>query len=335
MKCCKWLLLYFFMEFILAGCIPETSRPTIQPTQTVIVEETISPSPTNISSLPAWCKGLKQEGGLPAANKLRNSNIIYQAFAFSNGKYVDNQVWTVSMRDGSDKLLADNFPDTEFGSDQYDVNGNGFLLDSPDHKHIAIWGHWFESSNADGTYSLIIRNKDNGQDIDVFHSNPAERIDGSWSPDGKYFVFTWYKNIPEYYSVVYSVNNDGTGLEELTEHINKETLERPYWSPDGKKIAIPVWGRDGGMHIMVINFQTGNVSRFKVSPIIRLYPPSIFSGQPQNTMAWSSDNQWFAYISQYKHNGIEILNTENGDIYCGENEKILDIDKIVWHYDNP
>lgn len=332
MKSNKWLLGYFFLGFILAGCIAETSTPAIQPTQTTIVEATAIPSPTNTSSLPAWCRDLKQENGLPASDKVRNSSIVYEAYAFDNENHVINPVWEVSLNDGSEKLLSEKLPTTP---NTNDIISNGFTLYSPDEKHVAIWKYSFEPINPENTYPLIIHDKDNSKDVIAFQSSPGESIQGNWSPNGNFFVFTWYKNIPEYYSVVYSVNADGTELKELTEHMDIETLERPYWSPNGQKIAIPVWSKSGGIDIMIIDFLTGETKRFKVSPIIRFYPSSIWDSKPQTAMLWSSDSKWFAYISQYGHDGIEILDTENGNIYCVENEKIFGVEKLIWRYDSP
>ena len=334
MKSNKWLVGYLLLGFIMAGCIAETSTPAIQPTQTTIIEATAIPSPTNTSSLPSWCRDLQQENGLPASDKVRNSSIVYEAYAFDNENHVinPNPVWEVLLNDGSEKLLSEKLPTTPNNDD---IISNGFTLYSSDGKHVAIWKYSFEPINPENTYPLIIHNKDNSKDIVVFQSNPGELMQGNWSPDGNYFVFTWSKNIPEYYSVVYSVNADGTGLKELTGHIDKEILDRPYWSPNGQKIAIPVWSKSGGMDIMVINFQTDEIKRFKVSPIIRLSPSSIWDSKPQSVMLWSADSQWFAYISQYEHNGIEILDTENGNIYCVENEKIFGVEKLVWRYDSP
>jgi hypothetical protein len=44
-------------------------------------------------------------------------------------------------------------------------------------------------------------------------------------------------------------------------------------------------------------------------------------------MAWSPVSQWFAYISQYERNGIEILNTESAKIYCAEIEETFGAEK--------
>ena len=334
MKSNQWLACYFFLVFSIAGCATGTSNPAIQATRTTIIETTAIPSPINTPSLPARCKDLQQENGLPASDKVKNSSIVYEAYALDNDNNVinPNPVWEVSLNDGSEKLLSEKLPTTP---DTEDTISNGFTLYSSDGKHVAIWEYSFESINPENNYPLIIHNKDNSKDIVVFYSKPGESIHGNWSPDGNYFVFTWYKNIPEYYSVVYSVSANGTGLKELTEHIDKETLERPYWSPNGQKIAIPVWSKSGRMEIMVINFQTDEIRRFKVSPIIRLYPSSIWDSKPQSTMLWSSDSKWFSYISEYEHNGVEILDTENGNIYCVGNEKIFGVEKLVWRYDSP
>lgn len=334
----KWVILHIVLIFTLAGCISKQPQPVIQPTQIFVKEQTVIPSPINTSTA-IWCKDFNQANGIPFDSKLENSYILYKAFPLDNEGNGANLTWKFSMKDNSNKSSADTFPYPETKDGQYD-DVNGFSLNSADGKHIAIWGHWYEESTPDGTYSLIIRNKESGQDIVIFRSGPAENIAGGWSPDGNYFVFTSYKNSDEnnlqYYSLVYAVNADGTGLRQLTEKMYSELLERPRWSPDSKKIAIPFRGADGGMHIMIIIFQTGDMARYKVSPIIRTYSTNYGGWVEQNEMTWAPDNKWFAYISEHhEHNGLEILNTENGEIYCIENKEISGIDKLIWVHDNP
>ena len=201
----------------------------------------------------------------------------------------------------------------------------GLLLYSPDQKHVAIWKNK-DNSSADNTYPLVIQDKQTGQGVEVFRSGPGETILGNWSPNGQNFVFTWYKNVPEYFSVVYIVNADGSGLRPLTSHLDRETLERPRWSPDGREIAIPVWSNSGGMAMIIINYLTGETNRLKVSPIMKLN-----SLMDQGEMAWSPDSRWLAYISQANdHFGLEILNVESGEIYCGRNDKNLSIEMMDW-----
>lgn len=209
---------------------------------------------------------------------------------------------------------------------QYDQNGNGFSLASPDGRHIAIWGPLFESNVGNGEYPLKITNRSGGEMVEVLRSGPGETIQGNWSPDGHHFVFTWYKNAADGYSTVYIIDSDGANLTSLSEQFERETLERPRWSPHGSKIAIPIWARGGGMDILVVDFLTGGTNRFQVSPIVKL--DSIMD---QGEMAWSPDDEWFAYISMSEaHRGIEILNTSTGQIYCGQDDRTIGIEMMDW-----
>jgi len=67
-----------------------------------------------------------------------------------------------------------------------------------------------------------------------------------WSPDGKKIAFT--TNRDGNYEI-YLMNNDGTGLTNLSKHAAQDTS--PTWSPDGKKIAF-VSTRDGGSDVYVM-----------------------------------------------------------------------------------
>ncbi len=48
-------------------------------------------------------------------------------------------------------------------------------------------------------------------------------------------------------------------------------------------------------------------------------------------MAWSPDSQWFAYISDYGHRGLEVLNADTGVVYCANNPVVDYIDDLAWH----
>ncbi len=371
-------LVQIVLLMILTGC-EKSTHAVIQAAQTEPIANAVVS--TNAPALTTRCKGLIHQVGLPGASSLIKSHILYLAqelFVKSGG----DEIWAISIEDGSEKLLLHDVPspflglaflpdgnhfvgygqtllesdlsgtplrtvnqldyakyfpqyspmwnlignNPKAGENQYDGGGNGFLLQSPDGKHIAVWGSFFESSSADNSYPLMLKDKESQQEIEVFYSEPGETIQGNWSPDGQHFVFTWYKNTTDYYSVVYSVNANGSGLIALTEHLNQETLERPRWSPDGNKIAIPIWSRDGGHDMLVIDYQTHKTVRFKISPIIKLA-----SVMDQGEMVWSPDSQWFAYISQSPdHDGIEVLNVETGEIYCGIDNKEIGIEMMDW-----
>lgn len=64
----------------------------------------------------------------------------------------------------------------------------------------------------------------------------------SWSPDGKYVVFTRpTKNQYSTDGLLYIIRRDGTGLRLLTSQVGAY----PLWSPDGRQIAFSVLDPDG------------------------------------------------------------------------------------------
>jgi len=64
------------------------------------------------------------------------------------------------------------------------------------------------------------------------------------SPDRQHIVF---QGNADYYSAVFVINADGTGLRELA------AGEQPTWSPDGTRIAYVVWPWDGDADVWIIN----------------------------------------------------------------------------------
>jgi Tol biopolymer transport system component len=69
---------------------------------------------------------------------------------------------------------------------------------------------------------------------------------------------------------------------------------------------------------------TGKTMNYRVSPIIKT---DSIQGQE---MDWSPDGKWLAYISQYGHYGIELLDTESGKIYCGLDNNKISIKMLDW-----
>ncbi len=339
----KWFLPYIVVLIILAGCGVGASKPIIQ---TASIAPTIHYSSSTIPSLATatWCTSFIQADNLPVSDKLRDSYIVYTAFARNrNGEVVD-QDWSLFLKDGSEKLSPGAFPNpwTDSGqyidSEKYVFNGNGYSLNSPNGKYIAVWKHWSMIYKSSDLPTLAIQDKMSGQNVEVFRGNPGDELSGIWSPNGNLFVFTYYNNIPEYYSLVYVVNADGTDLKPLTERMNSVTFDRPRWSPDGKKIAIPVFGIAGSTSILIISYPSGEMRHFRTSPNINTYSTHYENWVEQGEMTWSPDSQWFAYISSYgQHSGIEILNSVSGEVYCIESHPgvFFSINKVIWRYDNP
>lgn len=336
----KWFLPSIVVLIILAGCGTETSKPIIQIDS---VTPTISYLSSTVPSLvtATWCTSFIRADNLPVSDELKDSHIVYTAFSRNSKGEVVDQDWSLSLKDGSEKLSPSAFPNpwTDSGqyidSEKYTFNGSGYSLNSPDGKHIVTWKHWSMIYKSSDLPTLVIQNKMSGQNIEVFRGNSGDELSGVWSPNGNLFVFTYYKDIPEYYSMVYVVNADGTDLKPLTEQMKSVTFGRPRWSPDGNKIAVPVHDIGVRNSILIIDYRSGEVTKFRTSPSINMGSTTYGDWVEQGEMIWSPDSQWFVYISEYIHNGIEILNTESGKVYCVDNDEGVSIHRVLWRYDNP
>jgi hypothetical protein len=250
---------------------------------------------------------------------------------------ISGQTWSISVSDGTQKQIPHlpiDFFNLGDASDEYELMGNEFSLSSADGKHVAEWTA--PALPPVGSYPLVIRDKLTNHYVEVFRTYGGDEIQGSWSPDGSHFAFTWNRDIADYYSVILYVNSDGSDLGILSGHVEHQLLERPYWSPDGKRIAIPFWDvARGGMGFMIVAFPAGTANFYKVTPYIRSSPGSTWGPNTQSSMTWSPDSKWFAYISDYGHRGVEILNVDTGVVFCAENDAVDYIDDLVWHADLP
>ncbi|HYI16346.1 MAG TPA: hypothetical protein VEX37_13205 [Thermomicrobiales bacterium] len=96
----------------------------------------------------------------------------------------------------------------------------------------------------------------------------------AWSPDSGALVF-------ETGGDIYTVNRDGTGLRQLTNHSANDSA--PDWSPDGSRIAF-FSNRDGNSDIYVINTDGSNLTRLTETPDNEYQP------------VWSPDGWSIAYL---------------------------------------
>jgi hypothetical protein len=84
--------------------------------------------------------------------------------------------------------LLTNDPDSLHN--QYDAMSGYFSSYSPDQNHIAIWNPSIEKRDINDALPLVILNRKNGNKFVVLSAKLNERLAGSWSPDGKSFLFT-------------------------------------------------------------------------------------------------------------------------------------------------
>ncbi|RKU16128.1 hypothetical protein C6500_18330 [Candidatus Poribacteria bacterium] len=58
----------------------------------------------------------------------------------------------------------------------------------------------------------------------------------AWSPDGSKIAFMWHQKRPQDDGEIYTLNRDGTDLQELVNH-PEEGVTAPVWNPDGKGLV--------------------------------------------------------------------------------------------------
>jgi TolB protein len=147
-----------------------------------------------------------------------------------------------------------------------------------------------ESGPAAPSYTIAFKSfAPNNTDIfvadgDGHHPRPlapdtALDYDASFSPDGRWIVFTSHRSGP---ARIYRVHPDGSGLEPLTD--GSAFADQGVLSPDGKTLAF-VSSRDGQADIWVLDLAA------RTSRNVTSHPGGDF--RP----AWSPDGKWIAFSS--------------------------------------
>jgi TolB protein len=121
---------------------------------------------------------------------------------------------------------------------------------SPDGKHILYMaGTWMETQ-------LMVANAD-GSNARMINDGKSPSWNNHWSPDGKRIAFTGNAE-PKGPISVFTMNADGTDRHAVTRiSADEGSAQWPVWSPDGKKLAIQVSGRNHVAHIWVVDATTG------------------------------------------------------------------------------
>ena len=78
----------------------------------------------------------------------------------------------------------------------------------------------------------------------------------AWSPDGNKLAFMWHQKRPQDEGEIYTLNRDGTGLQELVNH-PEEGVVAPVWDPDGKALIYTQRVGKWESHVFKIMFEGG------------------------------------------------------------------------------
>ena len=77
-----------------------------------------------------------------------------------------------------------------------------------------------------------------------------------WFPDGTKLAFMWHQKRPQDDGEIYTLNRDGTGLQELVNHPEKG-VGAPLWDPDGKGLVYSQRVGDWETHVFKIMLADG------------------------------------------------------------------------------
>ena len=78
----------------------------------------------------------------------------------------------------------------------------------------------------------------------------------AWSPDGTKLAFMWHQKRPQDEGEIYTLNRDGTGLQEVVNH-PEEGVVAPVWDPGGKALIYTQRVGKWESHIFKIMFAEG------------------------------------------------------------------------------
>ena len=135
---------------------------------------------------------------------------------------------------------------------------------SPDGKRIAFMsrrdGHFIGEFGL--TYEIYVMDAD-GKNTRRLTDNRKSDSSPSWSPDGKWIVFSADRKGDNVNYEIYVMDNDGGNQRRLTN--NRVHDKSPSWSSDGKRIVFSSY-RDGNGEIYVMDNDGGNQQKLTNNP---------------------------------------------------------------------
>ena len=135
---------------------------------------------------------------------------------------------------------------------------------SPDGKRIAFMsrrdGHFIGEFGL--SYEIYVMDADGGNEQRLTN-NRKNDSSPSWSPDGKWIVFSSDRKGDDVNYEIYVMDADGGNQRRLTN--NRVHDRSPSWSSDGKRIVFSSY-RDGNGEIYVMDNDGGNQQKLTNNP---------------------------------------------------------------------
>ena len=174
---------------------------------------------------------------------------------------------------------------------------------SPDDKYIAKW--------RSGDAWLMFHDNKTGKEIQIYQTEANGIIKGNWSPDSQSFAFSYTSSGEDWYSQIFVVNMNGTGLHSLTPQMKYVSLGFPYWSPNGQSIVYTKTGPCSDYYYL--NFTTLSTANTKSFSINKVLPSYVRSEE----IVWSPDSKFVAYLTEYLYEDnvrsvIQVLSSQIG-----------------------
>ena len=171
---------------------------------------------------------------------------------FSSDRDGNGEIYVMDDDGGNQQRLTDN--------DFHDTHPSW----SMDGERIAFMskrdGHFIGEFGL--SYEIYVMDADGGNQQNLTNNRKTD-VSPSWSPDGKWIVFSADRKGDDVNFEIYVMDADGNNQQRLTNNRVHDTS--PSWSSDGKRIVFSSY-RDGNAEIYVMDNDGGNQQKLTNNP---------------------------------------------------------------------